>query len=92
MKFLRSKPRVEDVPPPVTVFDLVAAEKAFLSQFEIKLTTTGALVYRIGGKFIPLTAEVISKFLRSYLVDNGQVKFWRRDLTDDFAAFVKAGL
>jgi len=81
----------EAAPAPPPVFDLVAAEKALLSQFEIKLTATGALVYKVGGKFVPLTTEVTAKFLRSHVVDTDQVKFFRRDLVDDFTAFVKAG-
>lgn len=85
-----SRPKRE-APAPTPVFDLVAAEKAFLSQHQVQLTGS-TLCVRNGGKFTPLTAEVISKFLRSYLIDNGQVNSWRRDLTDDFAAFVKAGL
>ena len=87
-----NKKKAETPPTPTPVFDLVAAERALLSQFEIKLTTTGALVYKVGGKFVPITTEIISRFLRSHLIEIDQTRFFRRDLADDFAAFVKAGL
>ena len=86
--FSRQKP---ETAAPSPVFDLVAAEKAFLSQHQVQLTGS-TLCVRKGGKFTPLTEDVAAMFLRSHLIMTDQMRFWRRDLAADFLAFLKAGL
>ena len=87
--FSRPKP---ETPAPTPVFDYLRAEGSLRQSYEIKLTETGALVYKKGGKFVPLNGEVTAKFLRAHLLLTGQMRFFRRDLVDDFAAFLRAGL
>jgi hypothetical protein len=88
---LRRARKVDERPAPVTTFDLVGAEKAFLSLHQVQLTGS-SLCVRKSGRFIPLTDDVISKFMRSHMILTGQMKFWGRGTLDDFTAFIKAGL
>jgi hypothetical protein len=85
----KQKQVAEPVAP--VYFDFMKAEAAFkIAGYEIQQSPF--LVRKGRQLFRPLRDGEVQKFLRSFLIEQGQVNlFWRRDLAEDFVAFMKAG-
>ncbi len=91
MTLWNRKPKAEQQAPPA-LFDFQRAEKDFLSQYEIQSVGSTLCVRSKGGQFRPLKSQDVNAFLRTHLIQIGRADAFRRDLCEDFTAWLKGGL